>query len=188
MYDYRESKLRLIDLVREMHQSDWSPTPKSKALEALAKRLCETADLLSESRWTLLEEAFNADPPPATGIDGLPIPLSEHRAGRYRELRYRLYELADFARSEKDRLPNPRERPAVKFAATGLLHIMYQCDFQRPTLYDNSAAVGELEEVCNAASIVLSRERLRGVLSEALSTFDPLMFDSRITAILAHRQ
>lgn len=184
MHDYEKYKFRLINLVRQLHESDWAPTPEAKRLDALVNQLETTVSELSDCRWMFLEEAFNSDLPTETGVDGWPVKQLEDRAGRFGILCCRLRELAALARSEKENLPNARFRPAGKFAAKGLLHVMYECGLPRPSMYDDGDAVIELEKVCKEAGIFLSRPTLRGLLSKAFEEFDPCHVDSRIAEIL----
>lgn len=188
MYDYDKSISRLVDRVTKINESTWTPTAEAKALNDLANKLDETAALLAEHRWIYLEEAFNADPPADIGIDGIPIKNTEYRAGKYASLYRGIEELAEFSRKEKALLPNAREKRAVKFAALGLLHVRYQCGYRRPSLYDQSEEVTALLTVCKQAKIVLSKERFRGVLKEALDAFEPTFYSDEIDEILVVSQ
>lgn len=188
MFDYDKCISRLIDLVARINTSTWTPTPESKALGELANKLDQTASLLAEHRWIHLEEAFNADPPPDIGFDGMPIKNTEYRAGKYAGLYRGIEELAEFARKEKEKLPNARKKRAVKVAALGLLHVRYQCGHGQPSLYDQGEEVTALLGICEKANMVLSRERLRGLLKEALDTFDPTFCSNEIAEIFVLSQ
>lgn len=187
MLDYEKSIAKLIERVGLIHTSGYSPTEESKALNALAQKLDETIGLMDQDSYWELEDAFNQPSPGSVRIDGSKEEDVE-RAGRYANIRWGMYELADFARRKKGELPHRNKKHAVPFAATGLLHIMYQAGKDFPKLYDHSEAVKELGRVCNGANIVLSAERLRGALTESLESFDPNYRDAGIDEILVFAQ
>lgn len=187
MLDYEQSIAKLIDRVKQIHGSTWSPTPEAKALEALANKLDETIKMMDADTYWDIEEAFNQPQPGRIRDDGTKEPDID-RSGHYSSIRWAMYELAEFARTKKEELPNPKKKHALPFAAIGLLHIMYQAGMARPKLYDQSDAVKELGRICDAANIVLSPERLRGALTKALETFDPLYCDDGVNEILVFTQ
>lgn len=183
MYDYDKSISKLANRVRLMHESNWSPTPEAKALEELAMQLEQTAALMDRDCYWYLEEEFNKPTLGYVRFDGTREPQID-RSGQFANVRYRMIELADFARQQKNELPNPRKRSAPPFAAVALLHIMYQCGKPRPSLYDNSDAVLALGVVLEKAGICLSKERLRGLLTDALKSFDPCYMNEGIEDVL----
>lgn len=187
MLDYEQSIAKLIDRVKQIHEVNWSPTPEAKALEALANKLEETIAMMDESAYWELEDAFDQPQQGWVRFDGTREPDID-RSGRYASIRWAMYEVAEFARAKKDELPNPKKKHALPFAAIGLLHIMYEAGKERPKLYDRSEAVKELGRICDAANIALSPERLRGALTEALATFDPLYCDDGVNGILVFVQ
>lgn len=187
MLDYEKSIAKLIERVCLIHTSGYSPTEEGKALDALAQKLEETFALMDQAKYWELEYAFNQPGPGSVRIDGSKEEDIE-RAGRYANIRWGMHELAKFARRKKGELPHRNKKHAVPFAATGLLHIMYQAGKGCPKLYDNSEAVRELGRVCEGAGIVLSAERLRGALTASLESFDPNYRDAGIDDILVFAQ
>lgn len=171
MLDYEKSIDRLIERVKLINTSDWKPAQEIKELGDLINQLKNLAAMMDMDCYWDLEEEFN-QPQENWQSDGTTGPKIE-RAGFYSSLRWKLLELAEFAAKKKESLPNPRQRHALPFAAKGLLHIMRECNMDRPALYNDSKSVQELKRICEAAGIVLSNERLRGALSEALADFSP---------------
>ena len=187
MLDYERSIPKLTETVGLMHSTKWSPTPEAKALELLAKKLDETITLMDRNTYWELEEDFNQPIRGRVHLDGTREPDID-RAGSYAGIRWRMHELAEFARSKKDELPHPNKKHELPFAAMAILHIMYQAGKDRPTLYDNSEAVKELGRVCNGAKIILSPERLRGALAASLESFDPNYMEAGVEEILVFAQ
>jgi hypothetical protein len=175
-YDYKASLAALIERLRTINDNTWSPTPRRNELLAFAKQLRKTADLMGLQEYGDLESAVDADPLPETGQDGYPVPVcgEESRLGLYQATKWRLHEFADIAVQQADSYPAPQFRTALRFATEAVLHIWYQCEKPRPTLYDNGEAVRELTGILGEAGIVLSPERIRTELGRALRTFDPL--------------
>lgn len=162
---YMALREQLIARLRPMAKGYWNPTPVRKKiteiveqLEALAQRLQKGSSAHSaieevhreryavegEAEWT----AFNA----AVG---------------------EIAALAESARAAADRLPEPRRRPHLPWAADCLLHLRYLHGFPLPMLSDKSDDVIELQDVLAEAGIVLSAVRVRNLLSVALKSFDP---------------
>lgn len=187
MLDYEQSIAKLIDRVKQIHEAKWSPTTEAKALEALAKKLDETISMMDMSSYWGLEDSFNQPQRGVVRLDGTKEPDID-RSCRYASVRWAMSELAEFARSKKGELPDPRIKLALPFAAMGLLHIMYQSGKSRPSLYDNGEVVNKLRDICSAAGIVLSPEALRNALKKALDSFDPLYQNDGIADILAFAQ
>lgn len=171
-YDYEASKRKLSERLRQMNESTYSPTPEVRRLRELAEHLDKTADTLSELRWAELEAAVDANPLPGWEPSGWPVYPDENRAGRFKGTVVRLREIAAIAREQAEALPNPRQDPVLPYGATVLLHLMYECDRPVPTMYDGGNAVAEFREVCTAAGIYKSPERLRTALSAAWREFD----------------
>jgi hypothetical protein len=182
-YDYAASIAALIQRLKDLKASSWSPTPHVKKLNAFAKQLDAAADLMDEPEGMEVESAFDTDPPLERGFDGIPIPAdpAETRRGLYQFTKWQLREIADTARSEAEGYPAPQARIAVPLAADVFLHIWYQCGRARPTLYDKGEAVTELLQILESAGMPLSKERVRTALGKALDQFDPLCdrYDSR---------
>lgn len=174
MKTYEAGIARLIEHVRAMHRNEWSPTSKRKALESIAARIYELADLLDEqgTNQSDIEELHNRPPEPEVGPDGYPVAVDDFGCSYKGTIMY-MRDLAKSARRVADELPDPRRKPALPFAAYALLHLRYQHGLERPALSDGGDAVRELRAVCEAAGIHLSSERLRGALAEALHAFDP---------------
>ena len=163
---------RLIQRVRQLAEP-WSPTPIKKEIDSLAKRLQALAEDLSVDGVAQfsIECEHDREPETETGVDGWPIePVSFDI--RYAGIVHHIKLLAESAKRASSNLPNSRMRHALPFAALGLLYLRHEHDFAPAALSDNSLDVKELERVCNAAGIVLSRESYRNALSDALQKFD----------------
>lgn len=189
-YDYEASILKLSERLRQMRESNWSPTPRVKELKYLAEQLDKAADLLAEQRWMDVERAFDADPPPEIGIDGWPI-LSdpeESRKGMFQATKWRLRDIAEAARQVTEEYPNSRARPEVPYGAIAFLHVWYQCGRDRPSFYDDGEAVQEFGKVCRSAGIHLSSARLRTALAAAWKDFDGADWPPGLERILEIRQ
>lgn len=172
---------KLIEIVSRIHNSGWSPTESRKTIEAIAKKLEETAELLVSGSAQFDIETFHDErgiPEPVIGLDGYPIEQpTEWEWPSYQSIKWDIRLLAESARLATEQLPDPRKKPAQEFAARGLLHLRHDYGFQRVSLYDNGIDVIELKRVCERAGIVLSRERYRGLLAESLKTFDPYFIE-----------
>ena len=187
-YDFEASKLKLVARVRMINESSFNPTVRKKELERIADHLEKTADLLNSPGLLFLEAEFDKDPPPEIGIDGWPLELEESNLGKFAGTIWRMRALAGTARNEARSLPNSRERPALPYAASCLLHLIYQCGMEKPTRYKDSPAVSLLGEICNSAKMPKSPETLLGALKKALDEFDPLMSPPGIDKILVINQ
>ncbi len=182
MLDYIKSKERLIERVKAIYlyeRCNTSRTEEAKWLTELVSLLDVTAEALSQERYSFFADAYNQRFRDHIDADGWlnygPMP-----AVSYAGTRHALLALADFARDYKIRLPKPREKKAARFAADAILHFLYESGSSKPTIYNNSTAVNELKSVCDQAGVVLSRERLRGLLAERLQIFDPTWFSDGI--------
>jgi hypothetical protein len=177
--DYERGIGNLIKVVVRVHDASagkWSPTPLRHEISEIAIKLDKIADLLGHqgSAQRRIESVHDEPEARQIGLDGYPIeesPLNT-KAGSYQETTWRIRWLADSAREAANRLPNPRQKRALPYAAMGLLHLRQRYDFPRPALSNNSEEVNELDRICRAAGIFLSRERLRGALAQALKEFD----------------
>ena len=187
MLDYEKSIAKLIERVGQINESGWSPTPEANALKELAEKLEEVISLMDRDTYWQLEDAFNQPERGWVRDDGTREPDID-RAGRYAAIRWGMRELSEFAITNRNELPNPKKKHALPFAATGLLHIMYESGMDRPTLYNDGFAVKELTRICTGAGIYLSTETLRGALKKALDQFDPLYRDAGISDILIFTQ
>ena len=187
-YDFEASKLKLAARVRMINESSFNPTERKKELERIADHLEKTADLLNSPGLLFLEAEFDKDPSPEIGVDGWPLESQESNLGKFAGTIWRLRDLADTARNEARSLPNSRERPALPYAASGLLHLMCQCEMDKPTRYKDSPAILLLGEICDSAKMPKSPETLLGALKKALNEFDPLMTPPGIDEILVINQ
>lgn len=189
-YDYDASTKKLSDKMREMRNSNWNPTPRVKELRKFAGELEKAADLMSEYRWMSVEESYEQDPKPVTGVDGYPIPFDENESkkGFYQSLKWQLRDIAEVARQEAESFPSPQSRPVMPYGALVFLHIWYQCENDRPTLYDESEAVIAFSKVCEVAGIYLSPPRIRTLLGKALENFDGASWPPGLDRILVYSQ
>ena len=142
------------------------------------------ANRLGGQEWLYLEAAHDADPSLDIDPTGYPIETDGSNLGRYAALRYRLSELAETARQQIEELPDPRLRPEVPRAADLFMHLRYRCGFLAPTVYDSSEFVIEFGEVCKAANVHLSPQRLKNILSEVVRTFDRFISPPGLDQIL----
>jgi hypothetical protein len=170
---YERRKAALIQRVKLMHRSRWSPTPERKAAEAIATKLRELADLLDAAGVAQfgIEHAHDSQDDSQCEPDGLPLGWCSYKATRMH-----MRHLAETAERWAAALPDPRERVAAPFAALVLLHLRYQYDFPRPSLYADGPDVNELRLVLSSAGIHLSATRVRNLLANALKEFDPFLF------------
>jgi hypothetical protein len=193
---YEEGIALLVERLKAMHRSEWSPTPKRKAAEAIAARLDELADLLAEDgiAQPSIQQFHDQPPQPQPGIDGWPEPVVKWVEGfpeptmnhrdSYSGTIGHMRALAESARQVAADLPNPRTKPALPFAALALLHLRYEHGYPRPTMYEAGDDVHELQRVTEVAGIVLSPQRLRGALTEAWSRFDPAFVPDYIDELI----
>lgn len=196
--DFEASAAKLAEWLAAFRDSEWKPTKGVNELKALAKHLEGTADMLHEARWCYLEQVFDSDPPPAIGLDGWPITTDKTNAGRYAMTVHALRELASTALEEANEYPNARAKPELARAANLFLHIWLEAGKDRPTFYDGSVtkgsqgseAVSAFKCVLDGAGYVLSKSRVRGILSEAWALFDPHFFPegSETTRFFVWRQ
>lgn len=175
MSTYEAAIVRLIERARQIDQAgrEWSPTPKRKKLEEIAKRIDELVAVLHEhgSAQFALEECHDRAPPPEFGANGLPLEVEQWGAS-YKGTIGHMCDLAESARRAAAELPHPNEKRALPFAALGLLHIRWRFGQPRPTLYEAGPCVQELKRVCDAAGLPRSTVALRGALKGALAEFD----------------
>jgi hypothetical protein len=156
--DYEASAAALAGWLARIKANDWTPTEAAREYRALARQLETVADLLDEPRWVDLESE---------------IETGDTNAGRYQGAIMRLREIAEEAARMADEYPNARAKPELSLAAAYFLHLWYHAGRERPALYDNSEAVGALADILTAGGYVLSPARVRGILAQALETFDP---------------
>jgi hypothetical protein len=174
MKTYAEAEALLIERVRLMHRSDWSPTPGRAAALAFVDRLRELADDLDSTGSIQfdIEAMHDRSAEAMTGPDGWPVPAPEVGAS-FKATLWHMRTLAESAQAVADGLPDPRERPALPFAALVYLHLRYQHGLPRPTAYNDGEGVRELKRIADAAGLVRSPAAVRGVLKAALDEFDP---------------
>ena len=188
MYDFAASLQRLSVRINGMRESDWSPTEEVKRLKGLAADLEGLADRMGAPSFVWLEQAYDADEPTCTWLDGYPIAPSEPRAGRFAALQAQMIELAAAAKREAENLPNPRRREYLDYCADVFLHISNECGMPRPALYDKSEAVTDFAAVCEKAGIALSPERMRGLLAAAMDRFDSNRMPEGLAQFLVMRR
>jgi len=152
---------------------------KASRYKELADQLRTVAGELCRDEWFFLEEAFNENPPPGIGGDGMPIPYPWDNAGRYQGLSYGLRELAEVAERLAGECPKPRTRPVLPLAGRLFLLMWLEAGEARPALSNASPAVLAFKRVLDDAGMCLSEERVRGILSGALDAFDPYLADDR---------
>jgi hypothetical protein len=180
--DYERAVARLIERVRLMHKSDWSPTPRRKEIEEMASRIHGLAELLDKCGLAQadIENRHNEKGQPVrrVGTDGLPVTHDADISFQsYKAIIWSLRHLADSAREAAEAMPDPRKKLDIEFAALGFLHLRSQYGFRRPFLSNSSEDVAEFGRIwaaiCDVEEPPLSPERLRGVLAIALEQFDP---------------
>lgn len=164
--DYEASAAKLSKWLLIIKANHHNPTEAAREYRALAKQVEALAELLDEPRWGPLEAECDR---PGTGMDGYPIP----NTGRYQGAILRLREIAEDAYRLADEYPNARAKPELGWAAAYFLHLWLEAGRDRPALYDNSEAAEALGCILEAGGYPLSPERVRGILSDALRTFDP---------------
>lgn len=177
---YERGIRKLIEKVSRIHKSErekeWNSTAKRKAIEEIAKKLEETADLLTSGSAQFDIESFHDErgiPERAIGLDGWPVENEETDWPSYQSIKSDIRLLAESARQAAEQVPNSRKRFALSFAARGFLHLRHDYGFPPVAKYKDSADVIELERVCSSAGMVLSRESYLGALTDSLKTFDP---------------
>ena len=178
MLDYTESINRLIARVSAIHKAEKDTshrTSEARSYCDLADTLDKTAELLNDDRYLYLEEMFNQPLGDYVDFDGK-VTRGPFREVSYKGIYWSLRDLAEFARRTAKDVPSSRKRFAAPFAAMAFLHILYEAGKPMPTLHDNSDATKALQELCEKAGVILSPERIRGLLSDALKDFDPLYF------------
>ena len=183
---YERGIQAIIGRMRQIHERDWSPTPLRREIDSIAEELKRMVALLEtrSSAQTQIERLHEEPQPTEIGVDGYPIEEPPNRRGTYKSVILELRHLADSAREAASRLPDPREKRALPFAAMALLHLRYELGYQRPAVSNNNEVVRELDRVCREAGIVLSRERLRGAMADALKNFDPCGTPPGVDAII----
>lgn len=163
--DFEASAAKLAEWLAGIKATATRPKDEAREYRALAARLAAVAEALDEPQWWELEAEFDR---PETGLDGYPIP----NAGRYRAAIRLLGELSDVAAGLADDLPTER-KPELGWAAAYFLHLWLETRGDRPTLSNNSEAASAFGRILEAGGYVLSPERVRGILADALRTFDP---------------
>lgn len=171
--DLEASLLRLSEWLRVRHGGAFDFSEDSRRHLGLAARLRAVAAVLDQDEWLYLEERFNLDPPPLIDIDGTKVASPLSNAGRYKALYWHLLELADTADALANENPKPRTKPVLGYAADYFLHLWLEGGSDRPSMYDKGPAVAKLKAVFIKAGVVLSDERVRGVLMKAWDRFDP---------------
>ncbi|MDP3494217.1 MAG: hypothetical protein Q8R82_13985 [Hyphomonadaceae bacterium] len=171
--DLAASLKKLSEWLSVLRTNGYDFSEDSRRHQGLATKLRSTAALLDGQEWSYLEDRFDDDPPPEVGADGLPIPYPGNNAARYKILLSQLRELAETADRLADENPKPRTKPEIPMAADFFLHLWLAAGNERPTLYGNGPAATALGCALSAAGYVLSNERVRGILAEALNKFDP---------------
>lgn len=171
--DLDASLKKLSEWLSVLRTNGYDFSEDSRRCHGLATKLMSTAALLDGQEWSYLEDRFDEDPPPEIGADGLRIPYPGNNAARYKILLSQLRELAETADRLADENPKPRTKPEIPMAADFFLHLWLAAGNERPTLYGNGPAVTALGCALSAAGYVLSSERVRGILTEALNKFDP---------------
>lgn len=175
--EYFEVREKLINHARFLNANDWSPTPSRKECERVSKALNDVADLLNSTSEGMTIESKHkerGEPETTIGSDGWTITeKSDFDWPGYESIKWTIRDLAESAKQAAEALPNPRESPALPYAAMGLLYIRYHFGLQEPTSYIDGEGLSELEEIANKAGIYLSKESYSSALKKAKSKFDP---------------
>ena len=157
---YDQAKRRLVDTLRRMQQSSWSPTDEQRELNKLAEQLKLAADQLEFGAvWQSIEEVHDAQWAPGSTKDAI---------GRMRQLE-------ESARRAAENLPNSRARPRLPWAALVFLHVRHRHGLEPLRLYDKHPAVLEFAALLTDAGATRAPETTRGLLRDALRAFDPHM-------------
>lgn len=182
---YSEGVERLKKRLRGMSNTSWSPTPEYKKLHEIATALVSLADELDGCgvAQSSIESEHDKVQPPLIGADGWPIPAPDYGISFKATLMY-MRELAGSAKSAASKLPNPRSRAAIPFAALAFVHLKYWYEHERPKLTNDGKDVQELSEICESAGILRSPENMRNALSDALKIFDRHFYPPGILNIL----
>ena len=196
MFDYESSVERLIVRVALMREAERDTEWRKREAEfyrGLAENICEAAESLTDDgnqdRLKHLEFVFNQPLPGRVGLDGFyEGERYTPRAVQYQGLVSALRELSDTAKSMADDVPSTRQRTAGPFAAMAYLHIRNQSERRRPVLSNDSEEVLELLEILKKSNVFLSPVTVRGLLTDALKTFDPLLFPDDVSGLLVFRQ
>ncbi len=157
-------------LSRKENKYDYSED--SRRHRGLAERLRSLAVTLDDPEWFFLESEFDKDPPPEVGDDGYPIPFPGDNTARYKGLIWRLRELTETAERMADENPTAY-KPELPMVADFFLHLWLDAGNDKPVLYDKSPAVTAFKSVLHNAGYALSDERVRGILTTGLKSFDP---------------
>ncbi len=171
--DLSASLARLSEWLSGCRANGYEFGEDSRRYRGLAAKLMSTTVLLDGQEWFYLECAFDQDPPPTIGADGLPIPYRGNNAARYKILLSQLRELAETADRLADENPKPRTKTEIPMTADFFLHLWLAAGNEKPTLYESGPAVTTLAGALSKAGYCLSNERVRGILTEALKRFDP---------------
>ncbi len=191
---YEAAVQKLIARTRDIHAvaGEWSPTPLRKELLEVAERIEALSALLDRSGAAQSElerrHKMRRRPEQIIGVDGYPEPADDAPFASYEGVRYELRELARSAREAAAELPDPREKRALPFAALGVLLLRRDYEFPPAVMSDDGADVVELERVCCAAGLMLSRQRLRGALTEARRRFDLHFTPPEYKLLLRHSE
>lgn len=171
MLDYQASLDCLSNWLQSIKDSDWSPTPRVKELREFAAKLEQMAETMADPGWLDVETATDSDSYDIMP-DGWPHPAEESSLGLYQHTKWSLKEIAATAIALADGYPGSRARPHLNYAAAVFLHIWLENGNDRPTLYDSSTAVVDFARVLQDGRCPLSRERVRGLLGDALKDFN----------------
>lgn len=183
-YDYKAGLQLITKWLISARDGYHSPTPEVRRLQSLIKEIDALVDRLSNPEWYSLESVHDADPPPEFGLNGRLFHPGASNQGRYAAAIQQLREIAYTARQQIEELPDPRQRTEVPQAAQLLLHLRYRSGFPPPTVYESGDFVIDFDEICKAAGISLSPQRLTNILSESLRKFDRFMPPTELKEIL----
>lgn len=174
---YETGLAKLAERVRQINESDWSPTPERKECERIAKLLAETATALkSTTARTTIDSTHKALGAPVivTGLDGWPV---EHAPYYFdwpesRTIVAHMELLAESAQQAADELPDPRYKHALPHAAMGLLQLRLWYDLPPATVYIDGDANLDLQHVGQLAGLALSPAAYLKALRVSVSEFD----------------
>jgi hypothetical protein len=165
---YEWSVARLVDRLKVMQSSDWSPTPTRTALRGIAAKLSEVVAFLELGGvpQSDIEDAHGD----LFGEEG------EAKWTAYSASLRQMHELLASINHADSRLPDARKRAALPFAADVFVFLRFHHGLAQPALTEDGPDVCEFESICAKSGIVLSRARLRGELSRARKAFKPFLF------------
>ncbi len=182
--EYEKDIKRLVEKVAAIWDSEWSPTPRKKELECIAKELRDVANTLDHlgAAQTDIESLHDkkGDPDPVPGLDGYPIrPPAPFGWTSYKGTYWAIRDLAESALEAADALPSPHTKRAAPYAALCLVHLRCKHGYPRPLISNVSEAVVALRSILDRSGVYFkpgtpySDEHVRGLLSRALKEFDP---------------